>query len=413
MVSKIHYSRRRTSAAAYLTWTMSSGASIVPPMECVDQSQAHFDPSSLILSTSYSPCLPITSHFVLSRIEHRRVYESVLVSRQVEGGEPEGEARVRFGAQSVVPDSGLLRDAVFRRRVRKTHCDRNCNAGNRYKIWWYYSGARRIPFLGNAIASDMAACALEIASWLYRTSMFLLVCVIFRVICYLQILRLQDFATVFQEESDAAAVLQVHLKIRRQLRVISHRFRKFIVAVVILVTGSQFATILLTTRPRAEVNVFNNGEIALCSVVLVTGLLITVSSAVKITHKAQAVTSLAAKWHACATIDSFDADLEAALTCEIVSSDCVVPVNVSVENDQEPEEVEGTDEDDLESMEIVQPHAHSISFQKRQALVTYLENNRAGITVYGFMLDRTCLHMVFMVELSLFLWLLGKTIGIS
>ncbi|XP_020266995.1 uncharacterized protein LOC109842540 [Asparagus officinalis] len=282
-----------------------------------------------------------------------------------------------------------------------------------YKIWWYYSGARRIPFLGNAIASDMAACALEIASWLYRTSMFLLVCVIFRVICYLQILRLQDFATVFQEESDAAAVLQVHLKIRRQLRVISHRFRKFIVAVVILVTGSQFATILLTTRPRAEVNVFNNGEIALCSVVLVTGLLITVSSAVKITHKAQAVTSLAAKWHACATIDSFDADLEAALTCEIVSSDCVVPVNVSVENDQEPEEVEGTDEDDLESMEIVQPHAHSISFQKRQALVTYLENNRAGITVYGFMLDRTCLHMVFMVELSLFLWLLGKTIGIS
>ena len=31
--------------------------------------------------------------------------------------------------------------------------------------------------------------------------------------------------------------------------------------------------------------------------------------------------------------------------------------------------------------------------------MTYLENNRAGITVFGFMLDGTLLHMVFMVEL--------------
>lgn len=45
--------------------------------------------------------------------------------------------------------------------------------------------------------------------------------------------------------------------------------------------------------------------------------------------------------------------------------------------------------------------------------VTYLENNRAGITVYGFMLDRSYLHTIFGVELSLVLWLLSKTIGIS
>lgn len=45
--------------------------------------------------------------------------------------------------------------------------------------------------------------------------------------------------------------------------------------------------------------------------------------------------------------------------------------------------------------------------------VTYFENNRAGITVYGFMLDRTSLHTIFGIELSLVLWLLGKTIFIS
>lgn len=45
--------------------------------------------------------------------------------------------------------------------------------------------------------------------------------------------------------------------------------------------------------------------------------------------------------------------------------------------------------------------------------VTYFENNRAGITIYGFTLDRTTLHTIFGIELSLVLWLLGKTIGFS
>lgn len=129
-------------------------------------------------------------------------------------------------------------------------------------MWWYLAGARRIPFLGNAVASDVVACTLELASWIYRTAIFFLVCVLFRLICFLQILRLQDFVTVFQEESDVATVLQEHLKIRRQLTVISHRFRKFIVAGLIIVTASQFAALLLTTRPHGDVNLFNAGELA-------------------------------------------------------------------------------------------------------------------------------------------------------
>lgn len=43
--------------------------------------------------------------------------------------------------------------------------------------------------------------------------------------------------------------------------------------------------------------------------------------------------------------------------------------------------------------------------------VTYLENNRAGITVFGFMLDRTWLHTIFGIEMALTLWLLNKTIS--
>lgn len=133
-----------------------------------------------------------------------------------------------------------------------------------YKIWWYVSGATRIPFLGNVYLSDAVACILELCSWLYRTSVFFLVCVLFRLSCRLQILRLQDFAQVFQVESDVESVLTEHLRIRRHLRIISHRYRAFILWALIIVTISQFASLLITTKANADVNIFRAGELAVC-----------------------------------------------------------------------------------------------------------------------------------------------------
>ncbi|KAJ0608580.1 hypothetical protein HanRHA438_Chr00c01g0842631 [Helianthus annuus] len=285
-------------------------------------------------------------------------------------------------------------------------------AESAYKIWWYTSGATAIPFLGDVIVSDTVACVLELGSWLYRTIVFFLVCVLFRLICCLQILRLQDFALVFQVDSDVESVLREHLRIRRHLKIISHRYRVFILFALIIVTVSQFTALLDTTRHTAELSIFKTGELALVSVSLLAGLMILLRSATRITHKAQGVTCLAAKWHVCATIDNFEspevADTEtppvgvvstSVFPCEASSSDC--------------EDV-GSEEDELDNTKLIPAYAYStISFQKRQALVTYFENNRAGITLFGIMLDRTTLHTIVTIELSLVLWLLGKTIGIS
>jgi hypothetical protein len=54
-----------------------------------------------------------------------------------------------------------------------------------FKAYWYYTAAPplRSPWWA------AAACALEVASWVYRIVLFFMVCVLFRVICYLQILR--------------------------------------------------------------------------------------------------------------------------------------------------------------------------------------------------------------------------------
>ncbi|OEL22193.1 hypothetical protein BAE44_0016791 [Dichanthelium oligosanthes] len=284
-----------------------------------------------------------------------------------------------------------------------------------YKAWWYATSADRVPFFANDVLSNVLACSLEMASWMYRSAIYLLTCVLFRLICHLQGLRLEDFAGTLLEEVEEGRigvehVLREHLDIRKQLKVISHRFRKFIVAALLIGTASQFASVLLTTRHDSVDDLLNTGELALCSVVLMSGLIIILSSGAKITHQAQALTGHTTKWHACCTMEPAP-DEEGGEPGSNQNS--MIEQDPSSDSDTESSEETG-DEDLLENTKIRLPqHAHVISFQKRQALVTYLENNRAGITVFGFTLDRSYLHTIFMLEWTLFLWLLGKTIGFS
>ncbi|KAL3851177.1 hypothetical protein ACJIZ3_013059 [Penstemon smallii] len=399
---------------------------------CVDQSNAWTTCLSWFVFVVLAILVPALSHFVLACTDcdsrHSRPYDTVAQLSL------SGVASLSFICLSrFVRKYGLRRFLFFDKlrdeseTVRKGYTqqlDRSlkilfifvlpCFAvEGAYKIWWYTSGGTRIPFLGNVIVSNTVACILDLCSWFYRTVVFFLVCVLFRLICYLQILRLQDFALVFQSDSNVESVLREHLRIRRHLRVISHRYRAFILLALVFITASQFASLLMTLRPGADVNMYHSGELALCSVSLLAGLLIILRSATRITHKAQAVTCLAAKWHVCATIDSFDTVETETPAAHRVGADEQMFFTASSEGSSDLDDV-GDEEDELDNTKFVPSYAYStISFQKRQALVTYFENNRAGITVYGFMLDRTSLHTIFGLELSLVLWLLGKTVGIS
>lgn len=85
--------------------------------------------------------------------------------------------------------------------------------------------------------------------------------------------------------------------------------------------------------------------------------------AAKITHKAQAVTSLAAKWHACATIDSFDDINGETPRYPIASPWPEYPDTCSWDVDEE-----GDGDDELDNTNLVPIYANTISYQKRQAL---------------------------------------------
>ncbi|KAF3451789.1 hypothetical protein FNV43_RR07885 [Rhamnella rubrinervis] len=226
-----------------------------------------------------------------------------------------------------------------------------------YKIWWYVSGGTEIPYYGNIYLSGTIACILE-----------------------------------YQKKSSDY----------------KPQVPSIYVALLLMVTASQLAALLMTTRASSEVNIFKAGELALCSISLITGLIICLRSTTKVTHKAQSITGLAAKWHVCATINSFD-HTDGETPPAQISAAQVFPLVAESQSDDEG----GDEDDDLDDAKLVPIYAHTISYQKRQALVNYLENNRAGITVYGFVVDRAWLHSIFAIQFALLLWLLNRTIGIS
>ena len=99
---------------------------------------------------------------------------------------------------------------------------------------------------------------------------------------------------------------------------------------------------------------------------LLVGLMILLRSATRITHKAQGVTSLVAKWHVCATIDNFEtpeADIETPMVGAV--RDHVFPSEASSSDYDDV----GDEEDEFDNTKLIPAYAYStISFQKRQAL---------------------------------------------
>lgn len=78
------------------------------------------------------------------------------------------------------------------------------------------------------------------------------------------------------------------------------------------------------------------------------------------------MTSLATKWHVCATINSFDdIDGETPLDQTSACSHQVFPVDIDWVLDDEDDD---GDEDTDNSTKMVPIFAHTISFQRRQAL---------------------------------------------
>ncbi|XP_058102232.1 uncharacterized protein LOC131246290 [Magnolia sinica] len=244
-----------------------------------------------------------------------------------------------------------------------------------------------------------------VVSWTYLTTIFLSACSLFYLVCNLQCIHFEDYGKLLERDSDAPKLLEEHMLLRHHLSKISHRFRIYLLVAFLVVTASQFVTLFHTTGYRGIITFINGGDFAVSSIVEVVGIILCLHAAAKVSHRAQGIASVACRWHALVTCSSTDpSQLRATNSAGNLEADApyTIPVNYS--------------ESDLESLDNValptnpQFASYMSSYHKRQALVMYLQSNPGGLSIFGWTVDRALISTIFFIELSLALFVLGKTI---
>ncbi|XP_039013945.1 uncharacterized protein LOC120143780 [Hibiscus syriacus] len=182
----------------------------------------------------------------------------------------------------------------------------------------------------------------------------------------------------------------------------------FLLLQFLVVSVSQFVTLLQTTVYGGTVNFINGGDFAISSIVQVVGIILCLHAATRISHRAQGIASLACRWHALATCSSNDASLRcsnSAGNMEVLNQSNSLHMTFS--------------ESDLDSVDFIaiptttQLASYMSSYHRRQAFVMYLQANPGGITIFGWTVDRGLINTIFFIELTLVTFLLGQTVVFS
>ncbi|XP_024012325.1 uncharacterized protein LOC18008277 isoform X2 [Eutrema salsugineum] len=145
-----------------------------------------------------------------------------------------------------------------------------------------------------------------ILSWTYLSTIFLAASAMFHLVCNLQVIHFEDYAKQLDGESEISLFIYEHIRLRHYLSKISHRFRIFLLLQFLVVTASQFTTLFQTTAYSGRITYINGGDFAVSAVVQVVGIILCLHAATKISHRAQAIASVASKWHAIMSCSSTD-----------------------------------------------------------------------------------------------------------
>ncbi|AEE34665.1 hypothetical protein ISN45_At01g058090 [Arabidopsis thaliana x Arabidopsis arenosa] len=260
------------------------------------------------------------------------------------------------------------------------------------------------PWLSVAILLSM------ILSWTYLSTIFLAASAMFHLVCNLQVIHFEDYAKLLEGESEISLFIYEHMRLRHYLSKISHRFRIFLLLQFLVVTASQFTTLFQTTAYSGRITYINGGDFAVSAVVQVVGIILCLHAATKISHRAQAIASVASRWHAMMSCSSTDStQIRASPSGVHLEATTNPPISFPISRS----------DSDVESMDHYMrmpvtnqfPSYMSMSsYHKRQAFVLYLQMNPGGITIFGWTVDRHLINTIFFIELSLVTFVLGKTV---
>lgn len=108
-----------------------------------------------------------------------------------------------------------------------------------------------------------------IVSWTYVSAISLSACVLFHLVCSLQLIHFDDYRKLLQREYDALVFMEEHIRLRFHLSKISHRFRIYLLLQFLVVTASQFVTLLQVTGFGGALTFISGGDFAVSSVLCV------------------------------------------------------------------------------------------------------------------------------------------------
>ncbi|KAG5029379.1 hypothetical protein AAZX31_05G135000 [Glycine max] len=254
---------------------------------------------------------------------------------------------------------------------------------------------------------SLAILSALIISWTYMSTISLSACILFHLVCSLQVIHFDDYGKLLQRESDVLVFMEEHIRLRYHLSKISHRFRIYLLLEFLVVTASQVVTLLQVTGYGQMLTFINGGDFAVSTLVQVVGIIICLHAATRISHRAQNIVSLASRWHAMLTCTSSDAPSQLRSSASAGSLEAANHLN-AIQVDYS--------ESDLESMDYAgmftntQWTSNVSSHHKRQAFVMYLQTNPGGITIFGWTVDRSLVNTIFFLELSLVTFVLGQTL---
>ncbi|KAH6799228.1 zinc finger CONSTANS-like protein [Perilla frutescens var. frutescens] len=248
----------------------------------------------------------------------------------------------------------------------------------------------------------------SLLSWSYLTLLFLSGCALFKLVGNLQIIHFENYGKVLEKDLDVSIYIEEHMNLTFDLSKISHRFRIFLLLEFFIVTASQFVALLQTTENQGIINFINGGDFGVLSIVQLVGIVLCLTAAAKISHRAQSLGSIASRWHALVTCNSNDGSgsgiVDNGGNAEVHPSGSL-SVNYS-----------GSDLESADYMSLptnIHPAPSKSSYQMRQAFVTYVQSNTGGFTIFGWIVDRMLINTIFFIELSLVFFVLGKTITVT
>lgn len=101
-----------------------------------------------------------------------------------------------------------------------------------------------------------------LVSWTYSTIPYPSGTALFHLVCNLQVIHFENYGKLLERDLDASVYVEEHTFLKYNLSRISHRFRVFLLLEFLVVTATQFVTLLETTGNSGIVNFVNGGDFA-------------------------------------------------------------------------------------------------------------------------------------------------------